>query len=108
MKRRISIIGTPAFENWNTAEASANKEILEYLSIGVLIAVVTYKKLKAFGYDTQGVLRSKCWELVTEYTTITNSEEFLDLKTEEAKNILISYFKDIDVEINVVQEKVPA
>lgn len=79
------------------------------LSIGVLIAVVTEKKVKAFGYDEQGMLRSKCWELMVPHNTITDLEELMWLKAEEAKLILIEYFENIDVEIDIVhEEKIPA
>lgn len=112
MKKKIAIIGTSAFESWNTAEASANQDVIELLdslSIGVLIAVVTERKVKAFGYDEQGILRSKCWELTVPHNTITNIEELMKLKAEEAKMILIKYFENVDVEIDIVhEEKVPA
>lgn len=108
MKKKIAIVGTSAFESWNKAEASANKDVIELLdslSIGVLIAVVTEKKVKAFGYDEKGILRSKCWELTMPHNTITDSEELMKLKSEEARVILIEYFENIDVEIDIVKEQ---
>lgn len=112
MKKKIAIIGTSAFESWNAAEASANKDVIELLdslSIGVLIAVVTEKKVKAFGYDEKGILRSKCWELIQSYSTITSFEELIDLKAEEARKILINYFENVGVEIEMIrEEEVPA
>lgn len=129
MKKKIAIIGTAAFESWKTAEASDNKDVIEHLdelSIGILIAVVTYKKVKAFGYDERGKLRSKSWLLPADHLVNARMEELIKLKVktkgkdffteeamkvraDEAKLILIQYFENVDVEIDIVhEEKIPA
>jgi hypothetical protein len=128
MKKMITIIGTAAYESWKTAEGSDNKDVIELLDelmIGVLITVVSYEKLKIFGYDEEGILRSKSWLLPADHLVNARMEELLNLKlktkgrkffteevmkirAEEAKLILLEYFKDIDVEIDIIHEKIPA
>lgn len=118
MKIKAIIIGTSAKENWKEANASDNKDILVCLNVSAvmsvkgLVVVVSEDKAKAFGYDQQGTLRSKCFELPKDYKTL-DIRILKDLKMGEAEDTITKYFKDaegIGVEFRPVveEEKIPA
>lgn len=100
MKRHILITGASANENWQEASASSNQDILSALSENSIIAVVTEQKLKIFGFDVQGVLRSKCWQLPKDYSSVLDPEAFERLKLAEAGKILKTHFKNASIELD--------
>ena len=114
MKRKIIIVGTLANQNWKEANASANLDVLEALKVGTLVsqkgmvAVVTVNKLKVFGFDSHGMLRSKCWPLAKDYSSVSDLELIEELKLAEAEVILQQSFPGDIVEFKTVEEKVPA
>lgn len=104
MKRReISINGIPAPENWKKAEASANQDIIEWFVFEDLIGLVFEDKVKVFGYDQEGIFRSKCWPLPKNYRT-EDSLVLEKLKLAEAEEILKNYFASFPVNINVLEK----
>lgn len=80
MEKTFNVMGIKIPRVWPISDCTNHPEVVDKITKEVTVVLVCDNKLKIFGKDRDGIIRKKCWPLLTPH------------KVSEANSILLKEF----------------